>query len=105
MVCLVSFVANLIQMDDKSRAEGNYKAMTWRTFSYLITVLLAAVVVATTASSDVFDRHDSTVTAASIHLDAPPVQERGSRVVLLIVGMAAVGFTFRQAWLNFRRGS
>ena len=79
--------------------------MTWRTISCLVTVLLAAVVVATTASSTVFEQTKSApaVSVSSFQAVTPPVQERSSRVMLMIFGAGAVAFTFRRAFLNFRQ--
>lgn len=81
--------------------------MTWRTIFYSVTVLLAAVIVATTASSDVEDKETqaSAIIATATPVDMP-VTERSSRVVLAVVGIGAVLITFRKAVLNLvQKGS
>lgn len=81
--------------------------MTWRTFSYLGTVLLAAVIVATTASSDVAispqPSQEGSAVVASLPMNSDPIPARSSRVALLVIGIGAVAFTFRRAVLNFRQ--
>lgn len=81
--------------------------MTWRTFSYLGTVLFAAVIVATTASSDVSSSpppsEEGSALVASLPMDSQPIPARSSRVALLAIGIGAVAFTFRRAVLNFRQ--
>ena len=80
--------------------------MTWRTALYLLTVLLAATVVATTAMSDssasMPPAGEGEATLAQIEPVAMPSPERSSRVVLLVLGVGAVVVTYRRAWLNFR---
>lgn len=81
--------------------------MTWRTLFYSVTVLFAAVVVATTASSDVGDSETQTsaIVATAVPTDMP-VTERSSRVVLAVVGAGAILFTFRRALANLvQKGS
>ena len=81
--------------------------MTWRTVSYLGTVFFAAVVVATTASSDVSSSLPASkevpAMAAALPMDSQPIPARSSRVVLLVVGIGAVGYTFRRAFQNLRQ--
>jgi outer membrane PBP1 activator LpoA protein len=79
--------------------------MTWRTSLYLLTVLLAAVVVATTAMSDnseSVNAQDRPQVAAQMEPMAMPLTEHGSRMALLALGIGAVVVTYRHAWRNFR---
>lgn len=75
--------------------------MTWRTIFYSVMVIVAAVVVATTASSDVGDNETQTsaIVATTVPTDMP-VTERSSRVVLAVVGAGAILLTFRRALAN-----
>jgi hypothetical protein len=75
--------------------------MTWRTSLYLLTVLLAAVVVATTAMSDNSESANAQVTA-QVEPMTMPLTEHGSRMALLVLGIGAVVVTYRHAWRNFR---
>ena len=81
--------------------------MTWRAFSYTLMVLLAVVAIATTASSGVSSadnessRADKTLAVQS----SVTVTDPGTRLVVLIVGLAAVMVTYRRALLNLRRRS
>jgi hypothetical protein len=75
--------------------------MTWRTIFYSVTVLFAAAIVATTASSDVGDTEtQATAIVATAVPTNMPVTERSSRVVLAVVGAGAILVTFRRALAN-----
>lgn len=76
-------------------------AMTWRTFSYSTAILIAVVLIATNASfGEVGD--DSASAASVLAVQPQPEPTPASRMVLLSVGVLAVGVTYRQALSNLR---
>jgi hypothetical protein len=77
--------------------------MSWRTFFYSLTVLFAAIVVATTASSDVADQPVDPTLAAVISMEGHPIPERSSRVALMVIGIGAVAFTFQRGFTNLKK--
>lgn len=81
--------------------------MTWRAFSYTFMVLLAVAAIATTASLGISpdDASAAAGTAQATMLATTPSQpltDPGTRLVVLLVGILAVSFTYRRAWMNWR---
>ncbi len=76
-------------------------AMTWRTFSYTTAILIAVVLIATNASfGDVGGDSTSATPVLAVQPQSEPAP--ASRMVLLAVGVLAVGVTYRQALSNLR---
>ncbi len=79
--------------------------MTWRTSSYLLTVILALTIVAGTALSDTHS-HATKAAAAAVATTAlvpmEPIRNHGVRVAFLLLGTGLVLATYRRAFKNFR---
>ncbi len=68
-------------------------------FYWLFSIALATLA---TAASDHADRNGGFLWSPDLAADVLPVPEP-SRAILLGVGILAIAFTYRQAWLNLKR--
>ena len=76
--------------------------MTWRTFFYCALCFVAALVVASAASSgSVADASSAAQTPMVAQALSAPIPEP-ARLLALVVGMVAIVLTYQQAWRNFR---
>jgi hypothetical protein len=75
--------------------------MTWRTTLYLLTVLLAAVAVATTGLSESGPSGVESTSPSAIIATAT-LAEHARRMVMLVVGAVMVIVTYRRAYSNLR---
>ncbi|GAA5136199.1 hypothetical protein GCM10023213_10810 [Prosthecobacter algae] len=70
-------------------------------FYWLFSIALATLA---TAASDHTDKTGEFLWTPTVAADVLPVPEP-SRAILLGVGILAIAFTYRQAWLNLKRGN
>jgi hypothetical protein len=72
--------------------------MTWRTTLYLLTVLLAATAVATTALSDAVQ--PAGVNSPAVVVAAATMEEHARRTILMGLGSVLLLITYRRAFSN-----
>jgi hypothetical protein len=77
--------------------------MTFRSFSYWFASSLVAVLAASAGETSA-SAETPFVLPADAEMSILAVPEP-SRALLLFIGVMAMAFTYRQAWLNWKRGA
>jgi hypothetical protein len=84
-------------------AKFAFNPMTFRSFSYWFASSLAAVLAASAGETSA-SAETPFVLPADAEMSILAVPEP-SRALLLFIGVMAMAFTYRQAWLNWKRGA
>jgi hypothetical protein len=79
--------------------------MTWRNTFYLLTVLVALLVVALTTISEASTETTLAAISPQDVLDSLVPTPTNGRLPFLVIGIGAVLLTYRRALLNFTRKS
>ena len=83
--------------------KGSFNPMSFRSFSYWFICSIAAVIAVGAAEPDMASTLSFSLSEAG-NASVLPVPEP-SRALLLFAGIMAMAFTYRRAWLSWKRGA